>query len=256
MMDKRDLAAAFRALHVPGKPLVLFNIWDAGSAGAVAAAGAPAIATGSWAVAAVHGAGDGETLPLELVLANLARIVGTVGVPVTLDLESGYGTDPQGVGRSVGQAIIAGAVGLNIEDSVPGARTLRPVEEAAARYAAARQAADEVGVNAFLNARTDVFLLADGGHDMGLVEEALARADAYAAAGADGLFVPGLADPALIGAVTARSPLPVNVMMGKATPPVSALAALGVARVSHGHGPYVEAMQALEAAARAAMGIG
>lgn len=255
MSTQAARAEAFRALHVPGRPLVLFNVWDAGSARAVAAAGAAALATGSWSVAAAHGLADGEALPLELALANLRRIVAATELPVTVDLESGYGADPAAVGQTVAQAIAAGAIGCNLEDSVPGDGSLRAVSDAARRIAAARAACDRAGVPAFVNARTDVFFQGPAEtHDRAMAEAALERARAYADAGADGLFVPGLADERLIALVVEGSPLPVNIMMGAATPAIPRLAELGVARVSHGPGPYLTAMRALEDAARAVMG--
>ncbi|MFC3711080.1 isocitrate lyase/phosphoenolpyruvate mutase family protein [Sphingoaurantiacus capsulatus] len=236
-------AATFRALHVPGTPIILYNAWDAGSAQAIAKAGAKAIATGSWSVAAAHGEGDGESLPLELAIANLRRIVAAVALPVTIDLERGY----DDVAGTVAAAAEAGAVGCNLEDSL-GDKTLRSVEAQVERLRAARQAA---GTDFFINARTDVFF-GDAPHNAALVETALDRAQAYAAAGANGLFVPGLADPALIADLTARSPLPVNLMMTPASPAPADLAKLGVARLSHGPFPYLKAMQQLEADARAA----
>ena len=114
-----DTIAEFRALHVPGDPLILINIWDAGSAKAVAAAGAKAIATGSWGVAAAHGSSDGENFPLDAALANLARILTVTDLPVTIDMEAGYGDDPAAVGASVARARDAGAAGINMEDRPP-----------------------------------------------------------------------------------------------------------------------------------------
>ena len=249
---RNDKAQAFRALHTPGRPLVLFNIWDAGSAKAVAAAGAAALATGSWSVAAANGYPDGEQVPLDLALANLRRIVASTTLPVTLDLESGYGANAEDVGRSVAAAIDAGAVGCNLEDSYPADGSLRPVAEQAARLAQARAAAQRSGIAFFINARTDVFFQRPAEeHNAGMVTQALERAQAYAAAGADGLFVPGLADVQMIADLVAASPLPVNIMVGAATPSFDRLAAAGVARISHGPGPYRAAMKALETAAAA-----
>jgi 2-methylisocitrate lyase-like PEP mutase family enzyme len=246
-------AETFRALHVRGRPFVLFNVWDAGSAKAVAASGARAIATGSWSVAAANGFEDGERMPLDLVMANLQRIVGATDLPVTIDLESGYGADPSAVGRTVAQAILVGAVGCNLEDSFPQDGSLRPVPEQAARIEAAKAAADRAGIPAFLNARTDVFFQKPPEqHDPIMVAAALERARAYAGAGADGLFVPGLVDERLIGLLVDGSPLPVNIMANEKTPSAERLAALGVARVSHGPGPFLIARKALEDAARAA----
>jgi 2-methylisocitrate lyase-like PEP mutase family enzyme len=252
MTTPTEKAQAFRALHVPGSPLVLFNAWDAGSAKTVADAGAQAIATGSWSVAAAHGYADSEALPLDLVLANVARIVRSVDVPVTLDFERGYGASLDQLSNAIGSAIDAGAIGFNIEDGVPGG--LRDLAEQAERIRAARAAADAKGVPVFINARTDVFLIRPTeSHTDQLVEDALARADAYAQAGADGLFVPGLIDEALIASVCARSPLPVNIMMRQGAPSRARLASLGVARISYGPGPYRIAMQALAEAAALAM---
>jgi methylisocitrate lyase len=249
-MNQQQHAENFHRLHVRGTPLVLYNAWDAGSARAVAAAGAVAIATGSWSVAAAHGWEDGEQVPLEFVLANARRIAGAVDLPLTVDLESGYGRTPEDVGATVAGAIAAGAVGANLEDSEPGTATLRQPERQAARYAAARRAADAAGVRFFVNARTDVFLATPPERHADVLEDALHRARRYAEAGADGLFVPGLVEPRLIARVVAGSPLPVNVMVMPTLPPVARLAALGVARVSHGPGPYRQLMAALTAAAR------
>jgi 2-methylisocitrate lyase-like PEP mutase family enzyme len=254
MSDQTTKAETFKALHVPGRPLVLFNIWDAGSAKAVAASGAKALATGSWSVAAAYGFEDGEHMPFDLCIANLERIVAVTDLPVTIDLESGYGGDPEAVGATVARALQAGAIGCNIEDSFREAGPLRETPEQAARIRGARMAADRLGIPAFVNARTDVFLLADrSSHDEGLVSAAIERGRAYADAGADGLFVPGLADERLIGLVVEGSPLPVNVMFNASMPPAARLAELGVARISHGPGPYRLAMKTLADAARAAL---
>lgn len=249
-------AQTFRDLHVPGRPLVLHNIWDAGSAVAVAGAGAAALATGSWSVAAAHGYPDGEQLPLDLVLANSARISAAVPtLPLSLDLESGYGATAAAVGETVARAIAAGVVGCNLEDSIVEGGALRPVQAQAARFAAARQAAQAAGIPVFINARCDVFFQSDGAaHDRARVEMALERARAYAAAGADGLFVPGLTDLALIAAIVSASPLPVNIMAGARSPALAELAAVGVARVSHGPGPYRAAMALLQERVRADFG--
>lgn len=250
-----ELARAFHALHVPGAPLVLFNAWDAGSARAVADAGAAAIATGSWSVAAANGFADGENLSLAFALDNLRRIVAAVpALPVTIDLESGYGDPPEAMAATIVAAIAAGAIGCNLEDSYPGDGSLRDSGDQAARLAAAREAADAVGVPLFLNARTDVFFQRPAAeHDMGMVEAALERARRYADAGASGLFVPGVVAETLIASIAEASPLPVNVMVMPGTPGRQRLAELGVARISHGPGPYRGAMAWLTAAAKAAM---
>ncbi|HEV2538957.1 MAG TPA: isocitrate lyase/phosphoenolpyruvate mutase family protein [Frateuria sp.] len=254
MTTQNDKARLFHSLHVRGEPLVLFNAWDAGSARAVAEADARAIATGSWSVAAANGFKDGECLPLAFALDNLRRIVAAVELPVTIDLESGYGETPGEVGATVAAALAAGAIGCNLEDSFPADGRLRDTGEQAARLAAARRAAQDAGVAMFINARTDVFFQKPAeAHDMAMVEDALERARAYADAGADGLFVPGVVAAPLIGRLAEASPLPVNVMAMPGVPGRARLAVLGVARISHGPGPYRGAMHWLTEAARAAM---
>lgn len=232
-----DKVEQFRALHVPGDPLVLFNIWDAGSARVVAEAGAQAIATGSYGVAEAHGLKDGETMPLGLVLTNLERIVAVTDLPVTVDMEAGYGDTPDGVRASVGRARECGAAGINMEDRLPGASELVAIADQAERLSAAAAS------GLFVNARCDVFRGRDAATDgAALVERTLERARAYADAGAGGLFVPFLSDATCIAAICAGSPLPVNVLWSPACGDRAALADLGVARISHGHQPWAAAM--------------
>jgi 2-methylisocitrate lyase-like PEP mutase family enzyme len=252
MTVQAQKAEQFRMLHIPGKPLILFNIWDAGSATAVVTAGAKALATGSWSVANANGFADGEHTPISFAIENLRRIVGATDLPVTVDLESGYGDSPEAVGETVAQAIDAGAAGCNLEDSFPTNGKLRATVDQAARIRRARQTADAANIQFFINARTDIFFQvpADQRNDA-MIADAIDRAHAYAEAGADGLFAPGLVDIALIGRLAKASPLPLNIMVGDTTPPVRSLAEHGVARVSHGPGPYLMAMKALEEAARA-----
>jgi 2-methylisocitrate lyase-like PEP mutase family enzyme len=233
-MDKIE---QFRALHVPGDPLVLFNIWDAGSAKAVAGAGAKAIATGSYAVAETNGFKDGETLPLEVALENLRRILSVTELPVTIDMEAGYGHDPEEVAQSVERARETGAAGVNLEDRLPGMTDLMAVDEAARRVAAAAS----TGIH--VNARTDVYLgRKPEDYTPAMIDAVVERAQAFADAGAGSLFVPFLGDHPTIADICERSPLPVNVLWapGRGTPPE--LAALGVARISFGHGPWAAAM--------------
>ncbi len=246
--------AAFARLHVPGQPLILFNVWDAGSAAAVERAGAQALATGSWSVASAHGHHDAEGLPLALALANAARIAGATRLPVTIDFEGGYAADPMQAAANVAALAATGAIGCNFEDQVIGAssRTLHPVADQAARLRAIRKA---TGADFFINARTDIFLAAPAeAHDRAMVDAAIERALAYADAGASGLFVPGLADLKLLEKVCKGSPLPVNFMAFPGAPMAAQVALTGVARISHGPGPYRLAMKALEDAARAVLG--
>jgi 2-methylisocitrate lyase-like PEP mutase family enzyme len=247
-MTRRDKAELLHRLHRKGDPLILYNAWDAGSAKAIAEAGAKAIATGSWSVAAAQGYADGEAMPLDLALANARRIAEAIDLPVTIDFEGGYAEEAEAVGRNAAALAKAGVVGCNFEDRMVGGDGLHAVEAQSARIAAMREAA---GADFFINARTDLFLHSPAESHEGHVAEALARGRAYAAAGADGLFVPGLADEGLIQRVCAESALPVNVMVWpEATPPLKRLAELGVARISHAGGPWRVAMAAVKEAAR------
>ncbi len=239
---------SFAALHVPGNPLILFNIWDAGSTVAVAKAGAKAIATGSWGVAGAHGIGDGEKLPLDTAIATLAEVVAITDLPVSIDMEAGYGVNAAEVGTSVQRAVDAGAVGINLEDKDPATRALFSVGDASARIAAA------AATGMFVNARADMFILTPSAeHDAAVVDALLERAKAYADAGARGLFAPFLQDAKLIERLCAGSPLPVNILMRPGCPDPKTLASLGVARISHGHGPWAAAMDWLTGQARAAL---
>lgn len=251
MTEQQKHAQRFHDLHVKGDPLILFNIWDAGSAKAVADAGAKAIATGSWSVAAAHGFEDGEQLPLDLMLENLKRIVASVDLPVSCDVEGGYGLGPAGVAETVSRVLAAGAVGINLEDQIVGGEGLYSVENQGARIRAAREAAESVGVSLFINARTDVFLKLDPtDHTSEALDETLRRAEAYADAGANSFFVPGLTDTGSIAELCRRSTLPVNVMILPDMPSSERLADIGVARISYGPSPYRQAMKALTEAGR------
>ncbi len=246
-------AGQFRTLHIPGKPLILFNIWDVGSAKAVAIAGAKAIATSSWSVANASGFSDGEQTPRDFAIENLRRIVEATDLPVTIDLESGYGDASQVVGETIRLAIEAGAIGCNLEDSFPANGKLRKTIDQVDRIRWTRQTADATDIRFFINARTDVFFQRPPAqHDDLIVAEAIQRARAYAEAGADGLFVPGLMDINLIARLAEASPLPLNIMVGDGTAPLRVLAEHGVARVSYGPGPYLMAMKELEERARVA----
>lgn len=250
-MTQSEKARAFAALHVPGTPVILYNIWDAGSVKAVAEAGAAALATGSASVAAAQGFSDAESLPLELALANAERVAAAVDIPVTIDFEGAYAAAPEGVAANLARLAATGAIGCNFEDQVIGGEGLHPIAFQAERIAAARAA---VGADFFINARTDIFLKQRHGHDEAMVDAALERAAAYAAAGASGFFVPGLADLGLLERVCAASPLPVNFMAFPGAPSTAEVAAAGIARISHGPFPYLAAMQRLKEAAAAIYG--
>ncbi|WP_280953013.1 isocitrate lyase/PEP mutase family protein [Mangrovicella endophytica] len=254
MTTTKDKAQAFRRLHMRGEPIILYNVWDAGSAKAVVRSGAKAIATGSWSVAAAQGYDDGEAIPLEDALAVAGRIVRSVDLPVTVDFEGGYAVDPASVTENVRRLLALGVVGLNFEDQVVNGPGLYPVAEQVERLKAVRRAAYDAGVPAFINARTDVFLKAEPGSDhAGLLDEALLREKAYAEAGADGFFVPGLTDTVLVRKLCERATLPINVMAPDDPDRIRGFVGLGVARISLGPAPYVTMTADLERRARAAL---
>lgn len=219
---------AFRRLHAEGL-LVLANAWDAGSARVIESLGARAIATTSAAVAWSHGYADGDLLPVPLLVATVAGIARVVSAPLTVDIEGGYSSDAAAVGDVVAGVIDAGAVGINIEDGA-GAPDLL-----CAKIESAKRSGARLGVDLFVNARTDVYLRGLAPEDR-RVDETLARAERYRGAGADGIFVPGLADAAEIRAVASAVGLPLNVLARPGLPSASELEALGVRRLSAGSG--------------------
>jgi 2-methylisocitrate lyase-like PEP mutase family enzyme len=200
----------------------------------IALAGAQAIATTSGGIAWSLGHADGQRLTRAEMIERVREIVAAVTIPVTADIEGGYGPDPEDVALTVEAVIAAGAVGVNIEDSrAPGGPLFAPAEQAA-RIQAARAASVSAGLpELFINARTDVFLYGIGVRQARL-DHVLARSFAYAKTGADSLFVPGLTDLQVITELAEASPLPVNVMAGPGAPPVAELAAAGIRRVSIG----------------------
>jgi 2-methylisocitrate lyase-like PEP mutase family enzyme len=249
MTDTTRKFETFRALHVPGNPVVLYNIWDVGSAQAVVRAGAKALATGSHPVADAHGFADGQGVPIDFALANASRIVAAVDVPVTVDFEGAYSVDPDEGARNVALLAATGAIGCNFEDQVIGGEGLHPLALQVRRLSAARRA---VGDAFFINARTDLFLKVNE-HDMALVDQAIERGKAFADAGASGFFVPRLSDPRHIERVVKAVPLPLNVIAFPGAPDKKIWADAGVARISHGPFPHRALMAQLEEAARAAI---
>lgn len=251
-MNQADKAKAFEALHRKGTPVVLYNIWDAGTAKAVTEGGAKALATGSWSVAAAQGYADGQKLPMDVLIATARSIAASSDLPLSVDFEGAYSEEPDGVAANVAKVIDTGAIGINFEDQVVGGKGLHSPETQAAKISAIRAMADARGIPFFINARTDLFLAeSDSSKHAALADEAIERGKAYAAAGARGFFVPGLADARLIEKICAASPLPVNIMMRAGVPDVKTLASLGVGRVSYGPGPYRAMMEKLKEAAAA-----
>ena len=242
--------ANFAALHVPGAPVILYNIWDVGSALAVVKAGAKALATGSHPVGDASGFGDAHHVPLDFVFANAARIVeATDPLPLTVDFEGAYSTDPEEGGRNVAALKETGAVGCNFEDQVVGGEGLHPLEAQVRRIVAIRNA---VGDDFFINARTDLFIKNDA-RDDALVDQVIERGKAFAGAGASGFFVPRLADARQIERIVGEVPLPLNVIAFPGAPPKAEWAAAGVARISHGPFPHRALMAQLTEAASSAI---
>lgn len=233
-MDLAAKAQRFLELHDSGS-FVIPNAWDAASAALMAAGGAQAIATTSSGISWSHGLPDGEGLSREANLAVVARMTRTVDVPVTADLEAGYGSAPSDVADTIAAAIDAGAVGANLEDT-PGANgeSLRSIELESARLAAAREVADRAGIPFVINARTDVYLfeVGDPADREAMVVE---RADAFAAAGARSLFVPGLLDLEVVARLSKRCALPLNLLLlpGR-SPSIAEYARVGARRISIG----------------------
>jgi 2-methylisocitrate lyase-like PEP mutase family enzyme len=234
-MTQKEKAEALRALHVAGDPVVLVNVWDAASARVVASAGARAIATASWSIAAAHGFGDGEEISRDEMIAAAGLVARTVDLPVTADLERGYAD----AGETIALAIEAGVVGCNLEDSLADG-SLRATSEHAERVAAARANGEELGVPVVINARADVWLAGDVPADE-RVAAAIERGEAYMDAGADCIFVPGLRDLDAIKELCSH--FPVSVIGAQ---PRADLAAAGVSRISYGPGGMGVAYAALK----------
>lgn len=252
-MNELDHAATFHALHRADAPqlLVLPNAWDAMSARVIEEAGAPAIATTSAGVSWSLGRQDGQDLSRDEMVAAVGRIATAVRIPVSADVEGGYGGgSPDDVAETVRAVIGVGAVGINLEDT-PGAegQVLLAPDVQAKRIASARSAAASEGVQLFINARIDVFL-AEAGPEEGRFEDAVSRARVYAEAGADGAFVPGVLDPATIERLAAEIELPLNILAGPGAPPVADLQRLGVRRVSLGSSLALTIMAMIQSAAR------
>ena len=233
---QRGRAERFRALHGRGRILILANAWDVASARLFEVAGFPAVGTTSAGVAWSYGYPDGQKIPFELIVDTTRRVAESVSVPVTADIEHGFSNHPDEVERAVARIIEAGAIGLNLEDASdePG-HPLVSVADMVAKIRAARRAGERTGVPVFVNARTDVYFL--GLDDAARVRETKERFSAYAEAGADGVFAPGLTAKDEIVEILESIRLPLNVYALPGLPPAAELERLGVARVSVGCGP-------------------
>jgi len=247
-------AERFHALHASEAPVRLVNAWDALSARVFAASGAPAIGTSSFAVALANGYQDGQNIPWSAVCDVVRSITNAVDVPVTVDIEAGQGGSPETVAAAVADVIARGAVGINLEDGIPGQPgALFDVATQRERVAAARAAADESTVPMFLNARCDVWFGASIAADDQL-DAAIARTTAYVDAGADGVFVPGLTDLTMLRQLIEAVGVPVNVMHWPGLPPYEELVDAGVRRISQGGSAFLYAVANLECLTRAFLG--
>jgi 2-methylisocitrate lyase-like PEP mutase family enzyme len=230
-------AEAFRALHSGAAPLLLANVWDIASACIIEEAGFPAIATSSGGIAFAHGFADGQRIRPDEMLASIAQIARAVKVPVSADVEAGYGDAPDDTSRTARGVILAGAVGMNLEDATENPQQpLADLTLQIQKIRAVRETAEKLGVPLVLNARTDVYLL-QVGEPAKRYDEAVRRLQAFRDAGADCVFVPGLQDAPTIGRLVGDLRCPVNILAGPDSASVAELTALGVKRISLGSGP-------------------
>jgi 2-methylisocitrate lyase-like PEP mutase family enzyme len=248
--EQSKKAEAFRGMHTQAEVLVLPNIWDLASARIVEDAGFSALATTSAGIAFAEGFPDGQRIPAEQMLARIAKIAASVNVPVTADVEAGYGTKPDDAVRTARAVIDAGAVGMNFEDATGDpAHPLFDLPLQVERIRAIRETSQKVGVPLVLNARTDVYLL-QVGEPAKRYDEAVRRLSAYRDAGADCVFLPGVRDPETIRRVVADLRCPLNILAGPGSPTIPDLAALGVRRISLGSGPMRAALGLLRSLAQ------
>jgi 2-methylisocitrate lyase-like PEP mutase family enzyme len=254
--EQAERARRFLELHHRPRILVLPNAWDAASARIFEEARFPAVATTSAGMAFSLGFPDGERVPFADVIGAVGRIVRAVGIPVSADLESGFGESPACVAESCREVIAAGAVGVNLEDGTGNpARPLDDPELHADRVRAVKEAAASAGAELVINARTDVYLAAVGAPEMRF-PETVARCNAYLRAGADCVFVPGVTDRETIGRLTRDIEGPLNILAVPSAPTVGELESLGVARVSLGSGPMRATLGFLRGLAREVSGHG
>lgn len=235
--EQKRKAETLQALHRGGEPLVLVNAWDVASARIIEQEGFPAVATTSAGIAFAHGFPDGQKIPPDLMMAAVARIADAVIVPVTADVEAGYGTSPESASYTAANVISSGAVGMNFEDATGDAEhPLMDLSLQLERIRAIRETAEKLDVALVLNARTDVYLL-QVGEPGKRYDEALRRLSAFRDAGADCVFVPGLRDAPTIERLVKDVHCPVNILAVPGAPSVGELATLGVKRISLGSGP-------------------
>jgi 2-methylisocitrate lyase-like PEP mutase family enzyme len=253
-MTGAEKAQRLLALHYQEDPLVLVNVWDAASGCIVEQAGFPAIATSSAAVANALGYPDGQKVPWTEMLGTVKKIASAVQVPVTADIEAGFSADTHELEEAIDEVISSGAVGVNLEDALPGHGDQGPLYALAdqvARIQAARRAGDKRGIHLVINARTDAFWQR-GAKTEEALRQTLDRGKAYLKIGGDCIFVPGLRDPAHIRTLVEELKAPINVLATAGAPSIPELKKLGVKRISYGSGPMRAAMGLLRRIAQEA----
>jgi 2-methylisocitrate lyase-like PEP mutase family enzyme len=241
-LEQKRKAEMLRALHHGAKPLLLVNVWDVASARIIEQAGFPAVATTSAGIAFSEGHPDGQDIHADRMFARIAQIASAAQVPVTADVEAGYGETPEAASLTARNVILSGAVGMNLEDATGDPqRPLADLSQQVERIRAIREAAEKLDVALVLNARTDVYLL-QVGEAAQRYDEALRSLQAFRDAGADCVFAPGLRDAPTIGRLVSDLNCPVNVLAGPGSPSVAELTGLGVKRISLGSGPIRAAL--------------
>ncbi len=237
MESQRRKADALRSLHARGDLLILPNVWNPIGARILQAKGYPAVATASAAVSASLGYADGEKISRSTLIAIIGRIVRSVDVPVTADIEAGYGESILELEATVRQVIECGVAGVNIEDSLEEGGPLRPVEEQCRRISAVRRVAEAQGLHLVMNARIDSYLSSSFPNHEDATEEAVRRAKAYSEAGADCIYPIGPGDEETVRALRNRIESPINILAMPGSASLSTLREIGVNRVSFG--PFV-----------------
>jgi len=247
MSSQAEKADLLKKLHHSGKTLVLPNIWDAAGAVLLENLGYPAVATASAAIARAHGYEDGERIPFDFLLAIVAQIVKSVGVPVTVDIEAGYAADNETLKSNIRRLISAGVAGINIEDSDVHTHELLPIEEQVEKLKLIGRVADRENTRLFINARTDVFLLNPDLSEDQKLALTIERGRAYVEAGADGIYPIFATEEETLKTLVNALKVPLNVIAKSGTPDLDVLQKLGVARVSFGPNVHRATLLSMEA---------
>lgn len=256
MADQSSRAQQFATLHKKGDPIIIYNVWDGGSAKAVAAAGAKALATGDHPVGFAHGFDndDFDDFTFDIYFATIKEIAMRAGdLPFSVDISNAEGLDETGLKERIRSLLEIGVIGVNFEDRLPDSSGVLPADEQAARIRTIRTTADEFGVPLFINARTDLFSTAGDTAPADLIDDAIARSKTYKDAGGSGFFAPGLMDIELIKKLADESPLPINIIRLPGTPGTKDLASAGVSRISYGPVPQMQMTEWLTAQAKKAI---